>query len=255
LRFAIKCGGSAKKIQLSNTEAITIKKPPKTKDDRDASYNKSISKNLDCKKCEEILRNEMLENLTTDNAIVCKHDSASNLSILNPGLLIVEKENTDAQNALMNAHVLPHSHLNITHQQAKNLYYNQSQLKPTHKKTGKSMGFERINQNLDTNNNEFLLKSSNHEEEDRHQHLQYQLERQLRHEQRLQMKHSHKSKNNHNNAQQFKMHKIEAQNMKSSLDNGGEVLNVFDDESNEHQLNFDKYLSKSKISNQSSNRY
>ena len=255
MRFAIKCGGSAKKIQLSNTEAITIKKPPKTKEDHDASYNKSISKNFDCKKCEEILRNEMLENLNTDNAIVCKHDSASNLSILNPGLLIVEKETTDAQNALMNAHVLPHTHLNITHQQAKNLYLNQSQLKPTHKKNARSMGFERINQNTDPNNSEFLLKSSNQEEEDRHQHLHYQLERQLRHEQRLQMKHNHKSKNNHNNAQQYKMHKIEAQNMKSSLDNGGEYLNVFDDESNEHQLHFDKYLSKSKISNQSSNRY
>jgi hypothetical protein len=195
----------------------------------------------------------MLEKLTPDNAIVCKHDSASNLSILNPGLLIVEKETADAQSALLNAHVLPHSHLNISHQQAKNLYFNQSQAKQNSKKSTKPIGFERTNQSIDMSNSDYLQQSLNQEQD---QHLQRQLQQQLRHEQKLQIKQHQKSKKLHNNAQQFRINKTDAQIMQNSLPlDNGEFLNVYDDESNEHQLNFDKYLSKSKISNQSSNRY
>ena len=257
MRFAIKCGGSAKKIQLSNTEAITIKKSPKQKDNNEVAASKRLLKNTDCKKCDDIIRNEMLDNVNADNAIVCKHDSTSNLSILNPGLLIIEKETVvDPQVALLNAHVLPHSHLNMTHQQAKNLYYNHSQSKSASKKTPRPIGFERLNQNIEMSNADYFNKVSNRDTAN-DQQLQFYLQQQQRHEQKLHMKqHHHKNKKHHSHPHQYKMYKTEAQTAHNSFPvENGEFLNVYDDESNEHQLNFDRYLSKSKVSNQSTNRF
>lgn len=72
----------------------------------------------ECRKCEEIIRSELLDNITPENALVCKHDSSVNLSIQNPGLLIVDQETAfDAHAALLNSQMLPHSHMHQSHQQ------------------------------------------------------------------------------------------------------------------------------------------
>ncbi|CAF0986150.1 unnamed protein product, partial [Brachionus calyciflorus] len=125
LRFAVKCGGSAKKIQLSTTTAVPVKSPSKQQLQETTGFNeKNLSRSLgnldkkECKKCEKIIQNELIDNIKSDNALVCKHNSKSNLSIRNPGLLIVEREAAiDAQTALLNSHATPYSHLHLSHQQ------------------------------------------------------------------------------------------------------------------------------------------
>lgn len=174
MRFAIKCGGSAKKVQLSGSTAVPLKKLSKIK--KSASESSHLGRTLlnqsgsignmsrkDCKKCEEIIRTELLDNITADNAIVCKHNSSNNLSIHNPGLLIVDKDTTlDAQAAILNSHMLPHSHMHASHQQASNqLPYHQSNT--TKKSSPKSKQntnpqFNYNNNNNNTNNNsEYIL--------------------------------------------------------------------------------------------------
>jgi hypothetical protein len=156
LRFAVKCGGSAKKLQLSSTTAIQIKNPAAIKKELATGttlYTKPVSiqhqarqhsssNNLsqqqttvssiksDCKKCEEIIRNELLDSLTPTNALVCKHNSQANTSTLNPSVLIVNRDMIDEtqQQALHNSHVLPHTHLNMSHERAKQLFYQQHPL-------------------------------------------------------------------------------------------------------------------------------
>ena len=177
LRFAIKCGGSAKKVQLSGSTAIPLKKlksqmqMPKTTIRRSFSEASGLERALlnqqqmhvqqqhqasllvnpssseaanvtrsgsarsvsgggankaaggrDCRKCKDIIRNELLDQITPENAIVCKHDSTTNVSIHNPGLLIVDKDTAfDAHAALINSHILPpanHPHMHISHQSA-----------------------------------------------------------------------------------------------------------------------------------------
>lgn len=155
--FAIKCGGSAKKADPRITVPATVEPKPTPNLKKSTSLSTSLNRNnsyysasptikvrKDCKKCDDIVRNELIENITPDNAIICKHNSASNLSTYNPGLIIVEKETAmDAQAALYNSHVIPHSHIHISHQQAKKLYYEQNVKKSPKKK------HESLNQNPD----------------------------------------------------------------------------------------------------------
>lgn len=177
LRFAIKCGGSAKKVQLSGSTAVPLKKlSSKMKKSASESNNLSRSGGLtnqqqqqhplshnhsatlpnnmvarsgsarsvvgvsvqatptgggggggklrECKKCKETVRNELLDNINSENAIVCKHDSSTNLSIHNPGLLIVDQDTAfDAQTSLINSHMMPHSsHMHISHQPVDTAY-------------------------------------------------------------------------------------------------------------------------------------
>ena len=179
LRFAIKCGGSAKKVQLSGSTAVPLKKLSTKMMKKSASESSNMARVLQqqqqhshqqhsqlqqmqlnqssmysgvarsgstrsmmgvavtapttssqqqqsgksCKKCKEIIRNELLENINAENAIVCKHDSTTNLSIHNPGLLIIDKDTAfDTQAALINSHMLPHSHMHISHQSADTTY-------------------------------------------------------------------------------------------------------------------------------------
>ncbi|RNA26254.1 glutamate receptor kainate 2-like isoform X1, partial [Brachionus plicatilis] len=145
LRFAIKCGGSAKKIQLSSTTAVSVKPlPPPSKTDSTGSLHKKLSKSTgnlelkECKKCQEILHNELLDNITSHNSIVCKNDSRSNLSIRNPGLLIVEREAAlDAQAAFLNSQLNPHLHK--SHQK--------SELKQKKHKSRKTKALLRVDSN------------------------------------------------------------------------------------------------------------
>lgn len=179
LRFAIKCGGSAKKVQLSGSTAVPLKKLSTKMMKKSASESSNMARVLQqqqqhsqlqqmqlnqssmymgsagvarsgstrsmmgvavtatttpgqqqqsgtgksCKKCKEIIRNELLENINAENALVCKHDSTTNLSIHNPGLLIIDKDTAfDTQAALINSHMLPHSHIHISHQSADTTY-------------------------------------------------------------------------------------------------------------------------------------
>jgi hypothetical protein len=52
------------------------------------------------------------------------------MSTLNPSVLIVDRDVLDEtqQQALHNSHVFPHTHLNITHEKAKQLFYQQHPL-------------------------------------------------------------------------------------------------------------------------------
>lgn len=140
----MKCGGSAKKIQLSSHTAVAVKEDQNQNEQfrQTSSYLSRLNGNSkpnhvstsnylsrrECKKCQEIIHNELLDNITRENALVCKHSSGSNISLLNPGLLIIEKEaNLDSQTALLNSHITPHSHMHITHQKAKQMYLDQAQ--------------------------------------------------------------------------------------------------------------------------------
>lgn len=108
-KFAIKCGSSTKKIQNSTTTAVPVKKKrkksategtvstlPKSVAATSAKTgvikkSKSASSIYDeCKRTEELL-----DSVTPQNAIVCKNKSSSSLSVINPGLLIVEKDDDD----------------------------------------------------------------------------------------------------------------------------------------------------------------
>lgn len=160
LSFAVKCGGSAKKIQLSTTTAVPVKSPSKLGTEDSSLFDKNLSKSTvnlgkkECKKCEEIIENERLDNITSNNAIVCKHDSKSNLSIRNPGLLIVEQDATvDAQTTLLNANVVPHSHLNLSHEQAKQIYMDNAIMKSKKPKNRKK-NVSRYN--MEDDSNEFI---------------------------------------------------------------------------------------------------
>lgn len=143
LKFAVKCGGSAKKIQLSSTTAVTIKPNP-GKIDPASILDKKLSKSTgnleqkECKKCREILHNELLDNITSQNSIVCKNDSRSNLSIRNPGLLIVEQEAAlEAQTAFLNSQLNPHLH--FSHQK--------NESKPKKHKSRKTKALLRVDSN------------------------------------------------------------------------------------------------------------
>jgi hypothetical protein len=101
----------------------------------------------ECRKCEEIIRSELLDNITPENALVCKHDSSNNLSIQNPGLLIVDKETAfDAHAALLNSQMLPHSHMHQSHiqQQQQQQQQQQHQGKKTPKNVKKSSNMNSV---------------------------------------------------------------------------------------------------------------
>lgn len=166
LKFAVKCGGSSKKVQLSSAAAVPIKETAYTsesctnlnKKPSVSSSTGNLTKKIECKKCQEIIHNELLDNITSDNALVCKHKSASSLSILNPGLLIVEKEATiDAQAALLNSHVVPHSHLHISHQQAKQVYLEQVQAAAAVGKSSKSPKSRSGGSRFDMEDSDYIL--------------------------------------------------------------------------------------------------
>lgn len=135
-RFAIKCGGSAKKIQLTDTTALPAKKPSHIQ--KSLSDSSNLNKALmsttstagangasgqvrkECKKCQEMIRSELLDNITPQNALVCKHNSANNLSVQNPGLLIVDKDTAfDAHAAVLNSQMMPHLHMSHQSQSKK----------------------------------------------------------------------------------------------------------------------------------------
>jgi hypothetical protein len=112
LRFAIKCGGPAKKVQLSSTTALSLKLPSNVRKN-EALRRRSLEESMygsggisnhpgsgiliksrgksanECKKCEEIIKNNLLNKIKPDNALVCKHNSMSNLSINNPGIVLI----------------------------------------------------------------------------------------------------------------------------------------------------------------------
>jgi hypothetical protein len=80
-----------------------------------------------CHKCQDMVRGELLDAITSENALVCKHHSAQNISMANPGLLIVERETArDAHSAALTPH-LAASHLHrpgsMSHQRAKELKF------------------------------------------------------------------------------------------------------------------------------------
>ena len=252
LRFALKCGGSAKKIQLSNTEAISLKDTGKIKEGKNtpghALYKPgSSSSKRECKKCDEIIRNELLENISPDNALVCKHDSASNLSIRNPGLLIVEKETAfDAQSALLNAHIVPHSHLNITHEKAKELYYNQVQLQTKlNKKSPKqkqNINYELSNSNSKLNTDYILMKPMN-KQPTQQQHSQQQQQQQIQHAKLMHPQHQKLKKPP--NIQHLKMNNYRNDAQESNQIDKDDYVNSYDDELSQQQINYERYLAKS----------
>lgn len=68
---------------------------------------------VQCAKCQELIRGQLLDQITSDNAIVCKHDSGQNISFVNPGLLIVEQET--AKNAQQNVLGASRHHYHSSH--------------------------------------------------------------------------------------------------------------------------------------------
>lgn len=149
LKFAMKCGGSAKKIQLSTTAAVSVKPLDRPRNmDSDSLLDNKLSKSTgnleqqECKKCQEILNNQLLDKIASHNSMVCKNDSRSNLSIHNPGLLIVEREAAlEAQTAFLNSQVF--SHIHLSHQ--KNL-----NPKPQKHKSRKAKALLRVDSNDDS---------------------------------------------------------------------------------------------------------
>lgn len=148
LKFAIKCGGSAKKIQLSNTAAVSVKPLNRSqKTDSSSLFDKKLSKSTgnleqkECKKCQEILNNQLLDNIASYNSMVCKNNSKSNLSIHNPGLLIVEREAAlEAQTAFLNSNAISHLHLS----------HHKNDPKPKKHKSRKAKALLRIDSNDDS---------------------------------------------------------------------------------------------------------
>jgi hypothetical protein len=86
-KFAIKCGGPAKKVRLSSTAAI----PMKQIGNQEKFYNDQPHQ-IEWKKYQEKHKNEIINKVRPENAIVCKSDPSMMLSNTNPGLLIVERD-------------------------------------------------------------------------------------------------------------------------------------------------------------------
>jgi hypothetical protein len=100
-KFAIKCGGPAKKVRTSGSTAIPLKQIEKPLSSPSATVILPASemaetadrlKSVEMKKSHDKQRQELMHKARPDNAIVCKNDPLANLSAKNPGLLIVEKE-------------------------------------------------------------------------------------------------------------------------------------------------------------------
>jgi hypothetical protein len=84
----------------------------------------------ECAKCKDMVRSQLLDSITSENALVCKHLSAHNISVANPGLLIVERETAlDAQTAALGPHLAAqhvHNPASMSHQKAKEAKFNQN---------------------------------------------------------------------------------------------------------------------------------
>ena len=115
LKFAIKCGGSAKKLQLT-THAEPAEACSSSQMNKKSNSTGNLGKSNSLTKYRK-------EGQKSDSNF-SKHEAVSYMSSSNPGLLIVEKETAlDAHNSLLNAHVLPHM---TSHHQSKQYCSNQA---------------------------------------------------------------------------------------------------------------------------------
>lgn len=107
LRFAVKCGSSSKKLQVSATTAVKSLGEKDSKNKKNQKKQKKQETKKQLRKARSVSSDEirvedekeMLDGLTPENVIVCKNKSNSNLSLTNPGLLIVEKEESSDEKA------------------------------------------------------------------------------------------------------------------------------------------------------------
>jgi hypothetical protein len=120
---------------LVNLNRVLLKTNSITSPDASATHNSNNDPsanigNKECYKCKEMVRSQLLDTITSENALVCKHNSTQNISLGNPGLLIVERETAvEAQNAALGPHLLAshiHNPGSMSHARAKELKFNQN---------------------------------------------------------------------------------------------------------------------------------
>jgi len=221
LKFAIQCGGSAKKIQNpTNLKSLQIN--PELQQHHMKS---SSTGNLEQFKSMPIERKKPRESQK-----LCKQDTMSYLSNSNPGLLINEREAAlEAHNALINTHVLPRSHIPHQHSSKVHKHNNRGHYNPNAYPSSCKKGKK---------------KQKNHTNHDKYnEESDYILMRPMT---------SSKSNLNSHRTQSSE-HKSD---YKHIVPNHSNDL-YYDDHYNpqqEQQISYDRYLSKSQILKQQSNR-
>lgn len=219
LRFAIQCGGSAKKIQ-SSTNPNSLQINPELQQHHMKS---SSTGNLELLKT---MTNERKK--SRDNKKLCKQDTMSYLSNSNPGLLINEREAAlEAHNALINAHVHPRSH--IPHQH--------------------SIKVHKHNQFSGSTNNPYTPKKGKKKHKSHTSHDKYNDESDY-----IIMRPMISSKSNlSSHRTQSSDHKSEYKHMKPVHSNDLYYEDHYNPQQ-EQQISYDRYLSKSQILKQQSSR-
>jgi hypothetical protein len=279
-KFAIKCGGPAKKVRLSSTAAIPMKQISNHEKLGPTAYNEQ-SDQSEWKKYHEKHKNELINKVRPENAIVCKSDPSMMLSSTNPGLLIVERElnnynydtedNDDDENyesadpnelyskkfkyVMPNSHQKTVNHMNkkpvaivtnthqITNKKSK-IQERQidQELAMWHKSRKQQEQIQKPQMIIDKRSHSLNPKSPSSKKSQSQQQLQQQLhmyqnhdEHQIRYQPPIQHKSPYMINTNHGSSPQVIPIKIDYNS------------NINDEEQNEQQINYDKYLSKSNI--------
>jgi hypothetical protein len=284
-KFAIKCGGPAKKVRLSSTAAIPMKQIGNQEKLLETPYNEQPDQ-IEWRKYQEKHKNEIINKVRPDNAIVCKSDPSMMLSSTNPGILIVERdlnnynydteENDDDENyestdpnelySKRFKYVMPNSHQKIvspmnkkpvaivtnTHQisnkKSKVLERQIDQeLAMWHKSRKQQEQSPKQQIVIDKRSQSLNPKSPSSKKMQQQQHQQ-QLQQQLQ-----QQQHLYHNQDEHPIRYQPPAHHKSSYVINNNHGSSAQVIpikidyNTNDEEQNEQQINYDKYLSKSNI--------